>query len=228
MVFASNSSRHASGVLRAAWPSWGSSRRRQEMLAALDLAGEEVRRQMGAVRVLPIGTEELVEILRASGHEIVADEDWPTAQAVVVGIDPHFSYDRLRAASRAVAAGASFFAVNMDRNFPVGPGMFDPGCGIAGRGDRRRPAARGRSASASRSRRCSTRRSNGSAASPARRRWSATASASDIEGGRAAGMFTVWLEPRAPRAAAGMRRPSRPRTSTSCTGSGAGRRLDAD
>src|SRR5262249_45158360 len=100
-----------------------------EMLAALDLAGEEVHRRMGSVRVLPIGTEELTDVLLASGHAIVADEDWRSAQAVVVGIDPHFSYDRLRAASWAVAGGAAFFAVNLDHRFPTGPDEFDPGCG---------------------------------------------------------------------------------------------------
>src|SRR5262249_24489095 len=123
IVFASNSSRHVSRVLWSRLVDLGIESSPTEMLAALDLAGDEVRRKMGAVRVLPIGTDELVDILRASGHEIIADADWPTAQSVVVGIDPQFSYDRLRAASRAVAAGASLFAVNMDRNFPVGPGL---------------------------------------------------------------------------------------------------------
>jgi 4-nitrophenyl phosphatase len=194
LVFASNSSRHGSGVLRTRLTELGIDSSPKEMLAALDLAGEEVRRQMGLVRVLPIGTEELAEILRASGHEIVADDDWPTSQAVVVGIDPHFSYDRLRAGSRAVAAGASFFAVNMDRSFPVGPGIFDPGCGslaeaIAAAGGSR-PIGIGKPelplfhAAIERL---------GCEAEQAA--MVGDSIASDIEGGRAAGMFTVWLNP---------------------------------
>ena len=129
VVFASNSSRHASNVLQGRLVDLGIDSAPTEMLAALDLAGDEVRRRMGTVPVLPLGTEELTEILLSSGHAIVTDDDWKAAQAVVVGIDPHFSYDRLRAASRAVAAGAAFFAVNMDRSFPTGPNEFDPGCG---------------------------------------------------------------------------------------------------
>ncbi len=151
VVFASNSSRHASIVLQGRLVDLGIDSAPTEMLAALDLAGDEVRRRMGSVPVLPLGTEELTEILLSSGHAIVMDEDWKAARAVVVGIDPHFSYDRLRAASRAVAAGAAFFAVNMDRSFPTGPSEFDPGCGVAGRGDRgggRSPAGGNRQARA--------------------------------------------------------------------------------
>ncbi len=129
VVFASNSSRHASGVLRHRLAELGIVATADQMLAALDLAGEEVRRRLGPVPVLSIGTDELDEILRSCGHTIVPDKEWKSARAVVVGIDPDFSYDRLRAAARAVAAGSTFFAVNMDVRFPVGPGEFDPGCG---------------------------------------------------------------------------------------------------
>ena len=137
VVFASNSSRHASGVLRAHLTELGIASAPNEMLAALDLAGEVIRRRMGSVRVLPLGTDELSEILISSGHELVPEAEWKAARAVVVGIDPHFSYDRLRAAARAVDAGAAFFTVNLDRRFPVGPGEFDPGCGALRRGHRR-------------------------------------------------------------------------------------------
>lgn len=51
------------------------------------------------------------------------------AQAVAVGNDPAFDFARLRAAARAVAAGAAFFTVNLDPRLPVAPGEFDPGCG---------------------------------------------------------------------------------------------------
>lgn len=194
VVFASNSSRHGAGVLRSRLVELGIDAGVREMLAALDLAGEEVRRQMGAVRVLPVGTDELIEILRASGHEIIADEDWASSEAVVVGIDPHFNYDRLRAASRAVAAGASFFAVNMDRNFPVGDGLIDPGCGslaesiaIAGGS---RPIGIGKPelplfhAAIERL-----------GCEPRQAAMVGDSTASDIDGGRAAGMFTIWLNP---------------------------------
>lgn len=192
VVFASNSSRHGAGVLVRRLAELGIDSGPGEMLAALDLAGEEVRRRMGTVRVLVVGTDELVESLHASGHEVIADEDWSRSDAVVVGIDPHFSYERLRVASRAVAAGASLFAVNMDRRFPVGPGLFDPGCGslaeavaVAGAG---RPIGIGKPelplfrAAIERL-----------GCEPGLTAMVGDSTASDIAGGRAAGMFTVWL-----------------------------------
>jgi len=194
VVFASNSSRHASGVLRGRLDELGIASAPNEMLAALDLAGEEVRRRLGTVGVLPFGTEELTEILESSGHAIVADDDWKAAKAVVVGIDPHFSYDRLRVASRAVAAGAAFFAVNMDRSFPTGPNEFDPGCGalaeaIAVAGGVR-PAGIGKPepplflAAIERL-----------GCGPHQAAMVGDSIASDIEGGRKAGMYTIWLSP---------------------------------
>jgi 4-nitrophenyl phosphatase len=194
VVFASNSSRHASGVLRDRLEELGIVAAPDAMLAALDLSGAEVRRRMGTVRVLALGTDELIEILVSSGHAIVADEEWKTAQAVVVGIDPHFSYDRLRAAARAVAGGAAFFAVNMDRRFPVGPGEFDPGCGAlaeaiavaggvdpVGIGKPEPPLFREAIARLG--------------CAPYQAAMVGDSTASDIEGGRAAGMFTIWLDP---------------------------------
>jgi 4-nitrophenyl phosphatase len=113
---------------------------------------------------------------------------------VVVGIDPQFSYDRLRVASRAVAAGASFFAVNLDRSFPIGPGLFDPGCGALaaaiataggshpiGIGKPELPLFR-----------AAIERAGGE---PGRTAMVGDSTASDIAGGRAAGMFTIWLDP---------------------------------
>ena len=68
-------------------------------------------------------------LLESAGHKVLPIDEWADAQAVVVGNDPRFDFGRLRAASRAVAAGAAFFAVNMDARFPVAEDQFDPGCG---------------------------------------------------------------------------------------------------
>src|SRR6516225_4129227 len=71
VVFASNSSRHGSGVLRDRLGVLGIETSPREMLAALDIAGEEVRRRLGTVRVLALGTDELAEIMQTSGHDLV-------------------------------------------------------------------------------------------------------------------------------------------------------------
>jgi 4-nitrophenyl phosphatase len=99
------------------------------VLAALDLLGEAIRRRVGSAAVLPLGTRQMEDVLEDAGHRVVAVDDWPRAQVVAVGNDPAFDFARLRAASRAVAAGAVFFTVNLDARLPVGPDEFDPGCG---------------------------------------------------------------------------------------------------
>ncbi len=192
LVFASNSSRHGSAALRRRLADLGIIATTEEMLAALDLAGTEVRQHLGPVRVHSIGTDELDEILRSCGHTIVRDEDGMKAEAVVVGIDPEFSYDRLRLAARAVASGAAFFAVNMDARFPVGPGEFDPGCGSLAEAIATasgvRPIAIGKPESPFF--RVAIERLG---CSPQQAAMVGDSTASDMIGGRAAGMFTIWL-----------------------------------
>src|SRR5262249_19028699 len=122
-------SRYGAGVLRDRLAGMGIDAAMAEVVSAFDLVGAEIRRRLGPLPVLAVGTDELVEVLLASGHTHVPFTKWQQARAVVVGVDPDFSYDRLRAAARAVAGGAAFFAINLDARFPVGPGLFDPGCG---------------------------------------------------------------------------------------------------
>jgi 4-nitrophenyl phosphatase len=193
VVFASNNSRHASGVICRQLEHLGILADPKEVVAAFDLVGEEIRRRLGPVRVLPIGTDELAEILASCGHEILRDDEGKGAQAVVVGIDPDFSYDRLRSAARAVAAGAAFFAINLDARFPVGPGEFDPGCGalaaaIAMAGGAH-PVTIGKPElplfqAAIQRLECL----------PHQAAMVGDSTSSDIEGGRAAGMFTIWVD----------------------------------
>ena len=137
VIFASNSSRHGSLLLANRLTEMGIAASEAEVVTAFDLVGEEILRRLGRVRVMPLGTRDLADLLTAAGHDVVAIADWKRAQAVVIGNDPAFDFDRLRAASRTVAAGAMFFAVNMDARFPVAEDAFDPGCGSPGRSDRR-------------------------------------------------------------------------------------------
>jgi 4-nitrophenyl phosphatase len=192
VVFASNSSRHGSALLARRLSGMGIVAGDEDVVAAFDLVGAEILRRLGPSRVLSLATPDMTALLESCGHQVLPIDDWVRAQAVVVGNDPAFDFGRLRAASRAVAAGAAFFAVNMDARFPVAEDQFDPGCGslaeavavAAGV----RPIALGK---------------------PHRPLFEVTIARlgckpseaamvgdnvpSDIAGGRAAGMFTVWL-----------------------------------
>lgn len=195
VVFNSNCSRSGSAALSQRLLDLGIHARPDEILTPFDLVGAEVRRRLGPVPVLVIGTHDLGEVMAASGHSNVPVERWAEAKAVVVGVDTEFSYSRLTAASRAVAAGASFFAVNLDASFPVGPGVFDPGCGalaaaisVAGGvapvaiGKPEQPLFHAAIERLS----CPGRQAA----------MVGDSTSSDIAGGRAAGMFTIWVDPR--------------------------------
>jgi 4-nitrophenyl phosphatase len=129
VVFASNSSRHGSEKLARRLTDMGIDATVGEVLTAFDLVADEIRDQLGPVRVLCLGTRDLECLLESAGHEVVPIETSARPQAVVVGNDPDFDFNRLRVAARAVDAGARLFAVNMDSRFPVGENTFDPGCG---------------------------------------------------------------------------------------------------
>ncbi len=95
VVFASNCSRSGSGVLSRRLAELGIAASPAEILTPFDLVGGEVRRRLGCVPILVIGTEQLASVLKTAGHTPVAIERWAEAKAVVVGVDPDFNYDRL-------------------------------------------------------------------------------------------------------------------------------------
>jgi HAD superfamily hydrolase (TIGR01450 family) len=195
VVFASNCSRFGASVLSRQLAELGIVASPAEVLTPFDLVAGEVRRRLGPVPVLPVGTDELAEILASAGHTPVSFDRWQEAGAVVVGIDPDFSYDRLRSAARAVAAGASFFAINLDPRFPVGPDAFDPGCGALAQAI----AVSGGAAPIviGKPERTLFRVAIERLGCPGRQAaMVGDSTSSDIEGGRAAGMFTIWLDPR--------------------------------
>jgi 4-nitrophenyl phosphatase len=74
--------------------------------------------------VYVIGSPGLAAAVEAAGF--IRTEK--TAEAVVVGIDRAFSYDKLAAATRLLAAGAAFLATNADTTLPEGDGLL-PGTG---------------------------------------------------------------------------------------------------
>jgi HAD superfamily hydrolase (TIGR01450 family) len=193
VVFASNCSRFGATVLSHQLAQLGIVADPSEILTPFDLIGGEVKRKLGPVPILVVGSEDLSQVLANSGHTPVAFEHWQEAKAVVVGVDTDFDYIRLRAAARAVSSGALFFAVNLDSRFPVGPGLFDPGCGalaaaiaVAGGTE---PTAIGKPEPtlfhvAIERLGCPSRQAA----------MIGDSQSSDMKGGRGAGMFTVWLD----------------------------------
>lgn len=191
VVFATNSSQKGARTVAATLSRLGLAAGPLDVVTALDLTAGEVRERLGAVPALVLGSADLVDSMAGVGHEPLPMERWEEARAVVVGCDPAIDYGRLRAASRAAAAGASLFAVNLDPRFPVADG-FDPGGG----------AIVAAVAAAAGVRPIVVGKPGPKLFHEAVARLSLPAAAvamvgdshdADVVGGRAAGMFTVWL-----------------------------------
>lgn len=76
-------------------------------------------------KVYLIGEAGLKDGLENAGIDLVpADE----ANVVVMGLDRHFTYQKLKEATFAIARGAQFIATNADTNLPSEEGML-PGAG---------------------------------------------------------------------------------------------------
>ena len=111
----------------------------EEIVTSSSATVEHLRRHAPEVRrVLAIGADGMRAELVAAGLETEMARDinpqHPGASlersydAVIVGLDPEFEYQRMAVAMSAVAAGARLIATNADARYPT-PAGFVPGAG---------------------------------------------------------------------------------------------------
>jgi 4-nitrophenyl phosphatase len=127
IAFLSNNSRATGADLRAELEALGVAA--EHVLTPLEIIGRVIRDRWGPSRVLVMGAREMADVIAGAGHEIVAVKDYERATLVTVGNDFDLTYERLTAASRAVAGGAALITPNLDPRLPVEGGQFLPGCG---------------------------------------------------------------------------------------------------
>jgi 4-nitrophenyl phosphatase len=193
VLFVTNSSRELAASIADRLTRLGIPTPAGDVLSALDLLGETIHRRLGPARVLALGTDQMRQVLERAGHTVVPLEEWRQATAVAVGNDPAFDFGRLRVASRAVAAGAAFFTVNLDPRLPVSPDEWDPGCGplaeaVAAAGGAR-PIVVGKP-----HRPIFAIALERMACRPAEAAMVGDSLATDVAGGRDMGMFSVWID----------------------------------
>ena len=130
LTFLTNNSRARAATMQAKLERLGIQAAVNEVLTPLEILGRVLETHVvPASRVLAIGGPELEAAVVDGGHSLVPVDRYREAQAVVVGNDFDFSYERLTAASRAVAGGAAFLTPNLDPRLPVEGDDFLPGCG---------------------------------------------------------------------------------------------------
>ncbi|HUM16251.1 MAG TPA: HAD-IIA family hydrolase [Candidatus Nitrosotalea sp.] len=129
VCFLTNNSRARAATLSAKLERLGVQAAPREVLTPLEILGEVITAHCGPSRVLAIGGPELLQAVLDGGHALVPVERYADAKVVVVGNDFALTYERLTAAARAAAGGATFLTPNIDPRLPLEEGGFLPGCG---------------------------------------------------------------------------------------------------
>lgn len=93
--------------------------------ALVDLTREELG---PGARVIATGTDSFLSQLREAGFEVLALDDWPEAEAVLISGHEDFTYAEIRAAAMAARAGAPLLATGRDPTMPMPDGPW-PGTG---------------------------------------------------------------------------------------------------
>lgn len=97
------------------------------LLTAGQAAVQNIARRVPGGSVYVVGEEPLMGLVESQGL-LVAPADSVEADAVLVGLDRFFDYDKLTCATNVVRAGALFVTINRDPLLPISGG-FIPGCG---------------------------------------------------------------------------------------------------
>jgi HAD superfamily hydrolase (TIGR01450 family) len=84
-------------------------------------------KEKGYKKVFVVGEAELVQEVGKAGNTLT--EDPYEADALLVGIDFNFSYQKIADAMICLRNNCDFIACNRDPNFPSDNGRFFPGCG---------------------------------------------------------------------------------------------------
>ncbi len=204
VVFLTNNSRELPESVAGKLSGLGVEASPREVLTALELLGQEITRRFGRTEVLVLGVDEMAEALKAHGHRVVPQERWQEARVVAVGNDPAFDYAKLKAASEAVAHGANFITVNLDPRLPLEEGEFDPGAGALAEAVAVASGARPLVVGKPRPLIFKTALKR-LGCRPREAAMIGDSLRSDIRGGRAAGMYTVWVAPPGAKTQGGIR-----------------------
>jgi HAD superfamily hydrolase (TIGR01457 family) len=99
----------------------------RHLLSAGQAAVQNIARRVPGGNVYVIGEQPLIDLVESQGLVSVPAES-TRADAVLVGLDRTFNYQKLTNAADAIREGALFITINRDPVLPVAGG-FRPGCG---------------------------------------------------------------------------------------------------
>jgi 4-nitrophenyl phosphatase len=100
----------------------------QVVTSALGVANLLTQKFPSGGPIFVIGGEGVKMALRESGFELLSEKAAGSAQAVVMGIDPEITFEKMCEAALLVRSGVPFYATNPDKTFPTPRGQI-PGAG---------------------------------------------------------------------------------------------------
>jgi len=128
-VFATNNSTKTSEQYVARLKEFGVEAEPWQVVTSSQAAAHAMAQKFPAgTKVFMIGEDGLRIPLEERGFEILSPEDAPQAQAVVMGLDRGFSFEKAVEAALLVRNGVPFYATNPDKTFPTPRGLI-PGAG---------------------------------------------------------------------------------------------------
>jgi len=100
----------------------------QVVTSALGVANLLTQKFPSGVPIFVIGGVGVKVALREGGFELLSTKSAKSAKAVVMGIDPEISFEKMSEAALLVQNGVPFYATNPDKTFPTPRGQI-PGAG---------------------------------------------------------------------------------------------------
>ena len=123
VMYVTNNASRGPEVVASKLTGMGFSATRDDVITSAMAAIEMCKREIPSGKVLVLGTESLVDLVREAGYEPVSSADEGPV-AVLQGHNPDTGWRQLSEASLAIHKGARFFASNLDATLPQERGMM--------------------------------------------------------------------------------------------------------
>lgn len=126
-LFLTNNSFATGAQILAKLQGLGISTDNAHLLTAGQAAVQYIARRSPHGTVYVVGEKPLMQLVESQGLKVAA-MDVQQTDAILVGLDRSFDYEKMTHAANAVRAGALFVTINRDPVLPIAGG-FIPGCG---------------------------------------------------------------------------------------------------
>jgi HAD superfamily hydrolase (TIGR01450 family) len=129
IMFVSNNSTDRAATIRAKLLDMKAPAENSTILVATELVGTYLNERYGTLTVAVVGSADLIAALEESGHLVVPLEGTEPVDAVIVGRDTEFTYQKLEHCGRHLSQGAKLIAANLDLYHPGVHGELVPETG---------------------------------------------------------------------------------------------------